>query len=66
MTEKLTRKEFNEELNRVGGFREFMLNLKGWSDDEIWAMLPDQDPRYAKGEEGLGDLLGDIEYKDEE
>ena len=63
--EKLTRREFNEELNQVGGFREFMPNLKGWSDDEIWDMLPDQDPRYAQEEDGLGDLLGDIEYKED-
>lgn len=62
--EKLSRKEFNEQLNCVGGFREFMPNLKCWSDEEIWEMLPDQDARYGKGENGLGDLLGDIEYRD--
>lgn len=63
--EKLSYREIAEELNRVGGAREFMPNLKGWSDAEIIAMLPDQDPRYAQGEEGLCDLLLDIEYKDE-
>jgi len=62
--EKITRKEFNEKLNEVGGFREFLSNLKGWTDDEIWEMLPDQDLRYSGGEEGLGDLLLDIEYKE--
>ena len=63
--EKLTRREFNDQLNRVGGFREYMPNLQGWTDDEIWEQLPDQDPRFAQGEEGLSDLLGDIPYKDE-
>ena len=41
-----------------------MPNLEGWTDDEILGQLPDQDPRYEQGEDGLRDLLGDIEYRD--
>jgi hypothetical protein len=64
--EKMSYREITEELNRVGGVREFMPNLKGWTDEEIIAMLPDQDERYAQGEEGLCNLLGDIEYREED
>ncbi len=62
---KITLREFNEEMNRVGGFRECMRDLEEWTDDEIWDRLPDQDARYAEGEEGLGSLLNDILYGEE-
>jgi hypothetical protein len=63
---KKSYREIVKELNRVGGAREFLENLVGWSDEEILAQLPDQDARYEEGEEGLCNLLADIPYRDDE
>jgi len=63
--EKLT---FNEFLVVVEKSRQYMPNLDGYSDAELWDLLPNQDPRYAGTESDLAaritDLLGDIEYKE--
>lgn len=39
-------------------------NLEGYTDDDIWAALPDQDPRHDQGEDGLRDMLNDLPYLD--
>ena len=68
--ETLRYRELAEYLNRVGGAREFLPNLIGWTDKEIWEQLPDQDSRYGGTAETLefriNDLLGDIPYKDDD
>lgn len=38
-------------------------NFDGRTAEEIVQELPDQDERYADGEDGLVDLLNEIEYR---
>jgi hypothetical protein len=65
-TKDVNTKEIREELNCVGGWRDYLPNLKGWDDEEILEMLPEEDLRFEQGEEGLGDMLLDIPYHPEE
>ena len=38
-------------------------NFDGRTPAEVLAELPEQDERYAQGEEGLSDLLNEITYR---